>query len=189
MTKDKRIPYSYDNISNSANNRNDFTFIDPGLEYFPKCGYRSVPEVNMFFSMGSCQRVFIVACLVIALVITPAMTRLCMAAEGAVGVGVSGAGGKSAQPGMGAPVPPKQEPAAPVPPEQEPALQQPPPVQSSEVKEAPKGIGASAGTAGTAGTEAGKGISYGWYIAGGVLGLGLILGLAGGGGGESSSNH
>ena len=153
----------------------------------------------MYLSMSFCRRVSLVAYLIVALIMAPVMAGLSFAQEGpaaagseelkqkpagtaggtAAGVGVSGSEGEIASPGKGAPVPPKEEPAP----------SQPPLVKGDEGKDVAKGIGASAGTAGTAGAQAGKGISTGWAIAGGVLGLGLLLGLAGGGGGGSTSNH
>ncbi len=110
-----------------------------------------------------------------------------------VGAGVSGSSGKRTTTGKGALAPPSK--VAPT--------TKKPMVNSAEQKKAAKGvgaeqkkttkgIGATASTAGTSGAKKGAGVALGWKIAGGVLGVGLLLGLAGGGGGGgggSSSNH
>ena len=145
-----------------------------------------------------CHRIAIVIVLIFGLILGPIFPQTVLAAEqgattagsstdepstgsaggAAAGVGVSGSPDKAAPSGKGALAPPpkKSQPS------------QPPPVKSAEKKEAPKAIGASAGKAGTAGTDTETGgVSMGWKITAGVLGVGLLLGLAGGGGGGGSS--
>ena len=154
--------------------------------------------------MNSCyNRILLISILILGLVLAPGIPTLASADEkagttsstktkkpksqsaGSTGVGVSGTPLKPAPTGKGALAPPVQqaEPTA-----------QPQPVKNAEKKTVPKGIGASAGTAGASGTGSSRGLSLGWKVGAGVLGLGIILGAAGGGGGGgggggSSSNH
>ena len=142
-----------------------------------------------------CHRITIVIVLIFGLILSPIAPHTVLAAEqgataagsstdepssgaaggSAAGVGVSGSPDKAAPSGKGALAPPpKKSPPS-----------QPTPVKSAGQQKTPqKAIGASAGKAGTAGadTETG-GVSMGWKITAGVLGVGLLLGLAGGGGG------
>jgi hypothetical protein len=94
------------------------------------------------------------------------------------GVGVSGSSDKAAPSGKGALAPPpKKSPPS-----------QPTPLKSTDEQKSPKAIGASAGKVGTTGADSETGgISMGWKITAGVLGVGLLLGLAGGGGGGGGS--
>jgi hypothetical protein len=147
-----------------------------------------------------CHCIAIVFVLIFGLIIAPIAPHTVLAAEqgataagssadepstgaaggSAAGVDVSGSPGKATPSGKGALAPP---------PKKSPPTQQPTPVKSADQqKKTTKAIGASAGKAGTAGadTETG-GISMGWKITAGVLGVGLLLGLAGGGGGGGSS--
>ncbi len=143
-------------------------------------------------------RLAIVSLLTLGLILAPVFPDIALAAEGAgaagagpddtqpagtaagaaAGAGVSGPSGKPAGAGKGALAPPKGVDA------------QKPPVKSADKKpkktdesqKVPKGIAASAGTVGKPAAASGGGISLGWKIAGGVLGVGLLVGLAGGGG-------
>ncbi len=137
-------------------------------------------------------RLVLVTLLTFGLILGPISSNLALAAEGAAGggpddiqpagtaagAGVSGPSGKPAGAGKGALAPPKGVDA------------QKPPVKSADKKpkktdesqKVPKGIAASAGTVGKPAADSGGGISLGWKIAGGVLGVGLLVGLAGGGG-------
>jgi hypothetical protein len=148
-----------------------------------------------------------VASLTLGLTLAPVLPDIAMAAEGvgaagagtyeqstektggtAAGVGVSGSSGKPGPAGKGALAPPPgTAPAAPKSPAKS-AKKKP-----AENQTVPNGIAASAGAVGKAAASAGGGISMGWKIAGGVLGVGLLVGLAGGGGssggGASTSNH
>lgn len=117
--------------------------------------------------------------LTLGLILAPVFPEIAQAAEGA-GVGVSGPYRGPESTGKGALAPPKDT---------QPSVEKPPakkvekkPVKTDAPKKVPKGIAASAGTAGTAAASRGGGISLGWKIAGGVLGVGLLIGLAGGGG-------
>lgn len=140
----------------------------------------------------------IVVLLAMGLILAPVLPGLALAAEAGagsdtvkrpksgaggagVGAGVSGSSGKRKTTGKGALAPPSK--VAPT--------TKKPTVNSAEQKKAAKGVGATASTAGTSGAKKGGGVALGWKIAGGVLGVGLLLGLAGGGGGGggSSSNH
>jgi hypothetical protein len=154
-------------------------------------------------------RLTAVTLLTVGLILAPVLPDLSLAAEGAgaaagagsydqstgkaggasVGVGVSGPSGKPAAAGKGALAPPKGAKPAGEKPEKS-AEKKPP--NPDETQEVPKGIAASAGDAGPAAASTGGGISMGWKIAGGVLGVGLLVGLAGSGGssgGSSTSNH
>lgn len=144
-------------------------------------------------------QLIMVTFLTVGLTLPPIFPDIALAAEGAgvagagseeqssgtaggdaAGVGVSGPSRRPAATGKGALAPPEgTQPVAPQPPAKS-AGKKPPKTKKSQ--EVPKGIGASAGTAGTVAAASGGGISMGWKIAGGVLGVGLLVGLAGGGG-------
>jgi hypothetical protein len=161
---------------------------------------QTIRDIRLQFAM--------VTILTVGLILTPIFPDIALATEGAgtadsqsldqptgtaggasSGVGVSGPSGRPAARGKGALAPPKgaQPPAA------------KPPVKSADKKpkktdesqKVTKGIGASAGTAGTVAATKEGGISLGWKIAGGVLGVGLLVGLAGGGGssGGTTPSH
>ena len=154
-------------------------------------------------------RLTAVTFLIYGLILAPVLPDIALAAEAAgtagassydqstgkaggaaVGVGVSGPSDKPAPAGKGALAPPA---------ESKPTIKKPPvksvekkPKKPAESQGVPKGIAASAGSAGAAASSTGGGIALGWKIAGGVLGVGLLVGLAGGGGssgGGSTSNH
>jgi outer membrane biosynthesis protein TonB len=155
-------------------------------------------------------RIFITLFLIIGLTFGPTLPQNILAAEQGTdaagstaeeitegqrgGVDVSGTSGKGSS-GQGALAPPPKQDSQPAPapkpqpktePQIEPQIEQEPkpaPVKKAEPKRKPKAIGASAGKAGPATTESGEGLSMGWKIAAGVLGVGLLIGLAGGGGG------
>jgi hypothetical protein len=120
------------------------------------------------------------ALLTLGLILAPIAPGVAQAAEGA-GVGVSGPEQTPAPKGKGALAPPKEAQPAAKKPTVENAEKKP--AKSTEPQKVPEGIAASAGTAGTTAAASGGGISMGWKIAGGVLGVGLLVGLAGGGGG------
>jgi hypothetical protein len=116
--------------------------------------------------------------LTLGLILAPVFPEIALAAEGA-GVGVSGPYSGPESKGKGALAPPKDT---------QPAVEKPPakkvqkkPAKTDASQKVPKGIAASAGTVGTAAASSGGGIALGWKIAGGVLGVGLLVGLAGGG--------
>ena len=133
------------------------------------------------------KRLSLVASLISGLILLPIAPGLVLAADTSdpetiqqpsetTGVGVTGTGGKAAPAGKPALAPPPKGTATPT--------AQTPPAKSTEPKEVPKGIGASAVTAGSTSVKSGGGgVSMGWKITGAVLGVGLIIGLAGGGGG------
>lgn len=155
-------------------------------------------------------RLSVVTFLTIGLIQAPVLPDIALGAEGAgaagsssydqstgtaggaaAGAGVSGPSSKPAGTGKGALAPPKSA----QPPSEKPAVDsaEKKPEKPKGSQKVPKGIAASAGTAGTAAAPTDGGISMGWKIAGGVLGVGLLVGLAGGGGsgggGGSTSNH
>lgn len=118
--------------------------------------------------------------LTLGLILAPVLPKIALAAEGG-GAGVSGPYSGPESTGKGVLAPPKGT---------QPSVEKPPakkaekkPVKTDAPQKVPKGIAASAGTAGTVAAASGGGISLGWKIAGGVLGVGLLVGLAGGGGG------
>lgn len=138
------------------------------------------------------RRMTIVAALILGLILAPITPTTVLAAEQgpaaadttsntpstgtAGGVDVSGSSGKAAPSGKGALAPPPKK----SPPKQP----TPAPVKKAEEKKPPpKAIGASAGKVEPATAEPSGGMSMGWKIAAGVLGVGLLVGLAGGGGG------
>jgi hypothetical protein len=138
-------------------------------------------EMQMIRDIG--LQFAVITLLILGLVLAPVIPGMALAADGA-GVGVSGPDRGPASTGKGARAPPPEgttatEEKAPV------KSAEDKPAKTSEPQEVPKGIAASAGTAGAAATASGGGISLGWKIAGGVLGVGLLVGLAGGGGSSS----
>ena len=134
-----------------------------------------------------------IALLVLMLILAPVLSPHVQAQEAA---GAAGSG--SVEPPAGAaagvgvsgptPAPPSTGKGALAPPPQTAVPSEPDTEQTTEVVEVPKGIGASAGTAGVATAESGGGIALGWKIAGGVLGVGLLVGLLAGGGGSTPSH-
>jgi hypothetical protein len=137
-------------------------------------------EVAMQMIRDTRLRTAMINLLILGLILAPVVPGTALAAEGA-GVGVSGPTSGSGSTGKGALAPPK---GAPAPPEKPPVKSvEKGPAKTVEPRKVPKGIAASAGSAGTAATTTGGGVSLGWKIAGGVLGVGLLVGLAGGGGG------
>lgn len=152
-----------------------------------------------------CHRMSIVVVLIFGLILAPIIPSAVMAAEqgpsaagstseapstgSAGGVDVSGSSGKASPSGKGALAPPprKSPPSEPATvesaEEKKSPSSEPKPVKKAEEKKTPKAIGASAGKAGPATAEPSGGMSMGWKITAGVLGAGLLLGLAGGGGG------
>jgi hypothetical protein len=169
------------------------------LEYCCNSSYITPMEVAMQTIRDIRLQFAMVTLLTVGLILTPVFPDIALAAEAAgaagsssyeqpagtaggaaSGVGVSGPSGKPASTGKGALAPPKgTQPPAEKPPVKS-AGEKPP--KTDEAQNVPKGIAASAGTAGTAAASSGGGISLGWKIAGGVLGVGLLVGLAGGGG-------
>lgn len=168
------------------------------------------PEVDMRIDRTHYRWIYLVMLLAFELILAPVSPGILLAADqesdvtdadtadqpagtgggSSTGVDVSGSG-ESTPSGKGvlAPPPRKEGPAAEKPQEKIPTAEKPP-VESAQPKKTPKGIGASAGTVGKAGTETDAGgISMGWKIAGGVLGLGLLIGLvaSSGGGGDSTT--
>jgi hypothetical protein len=135
-------------------------------------------EVATQMILDTRLRTAIINLLIFGLILAPVIPGTALAADGA-GVGVSGPTSGSGTTGKGALAPPKDTPT----PAEKPPVEkvEKKPVKTAEPRKVPKGIAASAGTAGAAATTGG-GISLGWKIAGGVLGVGLLVGLAGGGG-------
>ena len=125
--------------------------------------------------------------LTFGLILAPVCPGMALAADSA-GAGVSGLDSGSTPAGKGALAPPQES--------TPPTVEKPPvknaakePAKTDESRKVPKGIAASAGTAGTVAASSGGGISMGWKVAGGVLGVGLLVGLAGGGGGGTTAGH
>jgi hypothetical protein len=142
------------------------------------------------------NRLSLVAFLIFGLILSPIAPSLVLAAEmatdtqdretgqllagtnggAATGVDVTGTPAKTTPAGKAVLAPPSKE-TAPKP--------QTSPAKNAEPQKTPKSIGGSAVAAGSTGVESSThhGVSMGWKITGAVLGIGLLVGLAGGGGG------